>query len=62
MKELKNVYKSLSKNEKIGCLLFLVTLITTQIASGSTGIAFIAGLLGFFYVTLVRKGSRLCYS
>ena len=61
MRELKNVYKSLSKNEKIGCLLFLVTLITTQIASGSTGIAFIAGLLGFFYVTLVRKGSRLCY-
>ena len=61
MMELKSIYKSLSKNEKIGCLLFLITLIITQIASGSTGIAFIAGLLGFFYVTLVRKGSRLCY-
>ena len=59
--ELKNIYKSLSRNEKIGCFLFLITLIATQIASGSTGIAFIAGLLGFFYVTLVRKGSRLCY-
>ena len=61
MKELKNIYKSLTRNEKIGCLLFLITLVVTQIASGSTGLAFIAGLLGFFYVTLVRKGSRLCY-
>ena len=61
MTELKNIYNSLSKNEKIGCLLFFITLVITQIASGSTGIAFAAGLLGGIYVTLVRKGSRLCY-
>ena len=61
MTELKNIYGSLTKNEKIGCLLFLITLVITQIASGSTFLAFTAGILGFFYVTLVRKGSRLCY-
>lgn len=61
MTELKNIYRSLTKNEKIGCLLFLITLVITQIASGSTFLVFIAGILGFFYVTLVRKGSRLCY-
>lgn len=61
MKELKQVLKTFTKNEWIGTILFLIVLVTTQIASGSTGIAFIAGLLGFFYVTLVRKGSRLCY-
>lgn len=61
MTELKNVLKGFSKNEWIGTVAFLIVLLTTQIATGSTLIALFASLMGFFYVTLVRKGSRLCY-
>lgn len=61
MNELKQVLKTFSKAERIGSILFLLVLTVTQIATGSTGIAFLAGILGVFYVILVRKGSRLCY-
>lgn len=61
MTELKNVLKGFTKMEWMGTLAFLVVLLTTQIATGSTLIALFASLMGFFYVTLVRKGSRLCY-
>ena len=61
MTELKNVLKGFTKMEWIGTIAFLVVLLTTQIATGSTLIALFASLMGFFYVTLVRKGSRLCY-
>ena len=61
MTELKNVLKGFTKMEWMGTIAFLVVLLTTQIATGSTLIALFASLMGFFYVTLVRKGSRLCY-
>ena len=61
MTELKNVLKGFTKMEGMGTIAFLVVLLTTQIATGSTLIALFASLMGFFYVTLVRKGSRLCY-
>ena len=61
MTELKNVLKGFTKMEWMGTIAFLVVLLTTQIATGSTLVALFASLMGFFYVTLVRKGSRLCY-
>ena len=61
MTELKNVLKGFTKMEWLGTVAFLIVLLTTQIATGSTLIALFASLMGFFYVTLVRKGSRLCY-
>ena len=61
MTELKNVLKGFTKMEWIGTIAFLVVLLTTQIVTGSTLVALFASLMGFFYVTLVRKGSRLCY-
>ena len=61
MTELKNVLKGFTKMEWVGTIAFLVVLLTTQIATGSTLIALFASLMGFFYVTLVRKGLRLCY-
>lgn len=61
MRELQNVLKGFTKMEWMGTIAFLVVLLTTQIATGSTLIALFASLMGFFYVTLVRKGSRLCY-
>ena len=61
MTELKNVLKGFTKMEWVGTIAFLVVLLTTLIATGSTLIALFASLMGFFYVTLVRKGSRLCY-
>lgn len=61
MTELVNIIRGFSKKEWIGTLLFFVVLMTTQIATGSTLIALFASAMGFLYVTLVRKGSRLCY-
>lgn len=61
MTELKAVLKGFTKMEWVGTIAFLVVLLTTQIATGSTLTALFASLMGFFYVTLVRKGSRLCY-
>lgn len=61
MKELKQVFKTFTKGEWIGTILFILMLTVTQIVSGSTGLAFVAGLLGGIYVVFVRKGSRLCY-
>ena len=61
MNELKQVFKTFTKGEWIGTILFILMLTVTQIVSGSTGLAFVAGLLGGIYVVFVRKGSRLCY-
>lgn len=61
MKELRKVFGSFTRNEWIGTILFALTLVITQITTGSTLIAFTASMLGVIYVTLVRKGSRLCY-
>lgn len=61
MTELLSIFKGFSSKEKFGTLVFLAVLLTTQIVSGSTLVALFASLMGFFYVTLVRKGSRLCY-
>ena len=61
MVELNNILKGFTKKEWLGSILFFVVLMTTQIATGSTLIALFASAMGFLYVTLVRKGSRLCY-
>lgn len=61
MNELKQVFKTFTKGEWIGTILFILMLTVTQMVSGSTGLAFVAGLLGGIYVVFVRKGSRLCY-
>ncbi len=61
MTELRDILKGFTKREWIGSILFFVVLMTTQIATGSTLIALFASAMGFLYVTLVRKGSRLCY-
>ena len=61
MNELKQEFKTFTKGEWIGTILFILMLTVTQIVSGSTGLAFVAGLLGGIYVVFVRKGSRLCY-
>lgn len=61
IKEFKDVLKGFSKREWLGTLLFLLTLVATQIATESTVIAFVACILGFISVTLTRKGSKLSY-
>lgn len=61
LKEFGQILGSFDKKEKIGTLIFIITLVLTQIATGSTLVAFIAGMLGVLYVILVKKGSRLCY-
>lgn len=61
LQELKSILKGFTKREWLGSALFFIVLMTTQIATGSTLIALFASAMGFLYVTLVRKGSRLCY-
>ena len=59
--ELSNILNGFTLKEKIGTTVFFIILMVTQVITGSSTIALIASIMGFLYVTLVRKGSRLCY-
>ncbi|MEG1310467.1 MAG: nicotinamide riboside transporter PnuC [Romboutsia sp.] len=61
MQQIKELIKQMTKIERIGTLIFILSLLIVQLTTGSTILGFITGVLGIFYVILVRMGSKWCY-
>lgn len=58
MKELRNLWKSFTKFDKVYTILFTLSLIAVQLITDSTLVSLVCALLGIGHVILVRKGHR----
>lgn len=58
MKELRNLWNSFTKFDKVYTILFTVSLIAVQLITDSTLVSLVCAILGIGHVILVRKGHR----
>ncbi|XZN14465.1 nicotinamide riboside transporter PnuC (plasmid) [Clostridium perfringens] len=58
---MQKLINQMTKTERWGTLLFIMSLLIVQFTTGSTVLGLATGILGIFYVILVRMGSKWCY-
>lgn len=58
---MKNLINQMTNYEKMGTVILILLLLIVQLITGNTLLGFITGVLGIFYVILVRMGSKWCY-
>ncbi|MGL6184809.1 MAG: nicotinamide riboside transporter PnuC [Clostridium chrysemydis] len=58
---MQKLINQMTKTETWGTLLFIISLLIVQFTTGSTLLGLATGILGIFYVILVRMGSKWCY-
>lgn len=58
MKELRNLWNSFTKFDKVYTILFTLSLIAVQLITDSTLVSLVCAILGIGHVILVRKGHR----